>query len=158
MRRTIWICWALAVAAGCTTFVGAGAETGGIPPRPPDAPYPNWEHMCVRSSEFGGMGGFLTAAGAQGWELVAITSDNMYCFKRPVAPPGGFGPPGTPPPAPPGAWRDASPPGGGDVGRPPPPPSPPPPPPPPPPAVEGVPPGPPPPPTNDAPPAEAPRP
>lgn len=137
MKRTISTC-AVLFAAGCTTFVGAGAETGGIPPRPPDAPYPNWEHMCVRSTEFGGMGGFLTAAGAQGWELVAITSDNMYCFKRPVAPPGGFAPP-PPPQGALGARIDTSYPAGagGDAAGPPLPPPPPPPlpqPPPPPPA------------------------
>ena len=87
---------------GCLTVRGAGADSNSIPPRPADAPYPNWEHMCVQPT-FGSSTALLNEAGEQGWELVAVTGEGAYCFKRPVLPPGGGcpHPPGRPPPPPP---------------------------------------------------------
>ncbi|MBI5490350.1 MAG: hypothetical protein HY905_23640 [Deltaproteobacteria bacterium] len=86
---------------GCATVRGAGSDSNSIPPRPEGAPYPNWEHMCI-SPSFGGSSDLLNEAGEQGWELVAITTEGTYCFKRPSPPPGGsFPPPPGPPPPPP---------------------------------------------------------
>ena len=85
---------------GCATVRGAGSDSNSIPERPEGAPYPNWEHMCV-SPSFGGSSDLLNEAGEQGWELVAITTEGTYCFKRPSPPPGGsFPPPPGPPPPP----------------------------------------------------------
>jgi hypothetical protein len=85
--------------AGCTTISGAGGETNTIPPRPADACYPSWEHMCVYPA-LGGFDELLNEAGAQGWELVTFTEQGGLCFKRPVAPPASSACPPPPPPPP----------------------------------------------------------
>ena len=117
------------LAGGCVSVRGAGADSNSIPPRPEGAPYPNWEHMCVHPG-IGGSSDLLNGAGEQGWELVAITGEGVFCFKRPVMPPGGVfpPPPGPPPPPRPPAAPGSGPPLGADPYAehgPPPPPSPP---------------------------------
>jgi hypothetical protein len=89
-------------ASGCVSVRGAGAESNSIPSRPEGAPYPNWQHMCVLPG-IGGSSDLLNEAGEQGWELVAVTEEGRFCFKRPMMPPGGAYPPPPGPPPPPGA-------------------------------------------------------
>jgi hypothetical protein len=88
MRAQLLLAAALLLALpGCeTTYLGAGAERGGIPARPPGATYPNWEYLCAAPRTIGGFTEALNEAGRSGWEMVAVTPQGITCFKRPTAP------------------------------------------------------------------------
>lgn len=72
----------LLVGCGGGNVYGTGGGSKAIPPRPPGATYPNWEHICVHVTNPDELSNALNDAGAQGWELVML-AQGALCFKRP---------------------------------------------------------------------------
>ena len=88
MRIMLLMFVTLVIASGCSpSAYGTGMRGGdSVPPRPPGATYPNWEHLCIGvNSQFGEV---LDRAGSEGWEMVSATTTTdtiVVCFKRPAA-------------------------------------------------------------------------
>lgn len=74
-----WYAFGLLLAA----CVGAAGKQYVIPPAAANANVQKWDYFCD-SSSFRNAQEMSKAAGQQGWELVSFTSNDRYCFKRPM--------------------------------------------------------------------------
>lgn len=73
---------------GCgPTLMGAATGGGSFPARPAGATYSNWEYVCAAVARAHEATDVLNEAGREGWELVAIDSQGLLCFKRPAVTP-----------------------------------------------------------------------
>lgn len=84
--RWIWGLLLLGLGACAGTSYGV-THDGTFPPRPANADYPNWEHICVKVDD-SNTSEMLNKSGDKGWQLVTMGNfkgDTLMCFKRPKA-------------------------------------------------------------------------
>jgi hypothetical protein len=79
----------LLIGCGAGAYAVRSATAQSFPPNPTA---PRWEQTCETSLPSEGIGAFVSKAGTEGWELVAVSAQRdtnamVACFKRPA--PGG---------------------------------------------------------------------